>query len=200
MFEVASSKNPLSETNQNWYSAEPYKSLPNEYNNTFVRTKITCKKNMHKIWKNGSQKTKPTRIGKTENRVYWKPIGFGFGLGFPQGSIKRVPLFYFKKKHPIPSSLNKNDINSFNESPKYLFATFSGFRRFWAFVTPKAVKIDIFTLFSQTFLSPWFLKGYPSPLTEKYGTPGPFLSDVLSTWPTNNPPTHPLFWPMDASC
>jgi hypothetical protein len=40
----------------------------------------------------------PTRIGKTKNRsfenrpdgrflVYWKPIGFG--LGFPQGSIKK---------------------------------------------------------------------------------------------------------------
>jgi hypothetical protein len=75
MFEVDPSKNPLSETNKNLYSAEPCKAAQNEYNNTlFVRAKKTFQKiHAKKIEKMAAQKVKPTRIGKTENQSFRKP-------------------------------------------------------------------------------------------------------------------------------
>jgi hypothetical protein len=55
--------------------------------------KNTCKK---KSEKGQPSRQNPTRIGKTENRSFRKPIGFGLGLGSPQGSSCNYINMYLK--------------------------------------------------------------------------------------------------------
>jgi hypothetical protein len=81
MFEVASSENPLSETNQNLYSAEPCKASQNEYNNKFARakklSKNTCKK-YSKKWQPGRQNRPESGKPKTDLLENQPLVGFRF--------------------------------------------------------------------------------------------------------------------------
>jgi hypothetical protein len=80
MFELAPSKNPLSETNQNLYSAEPCKALQNEYNITFVRAKKnqtkTCKRT--EKWQPGRQNRQESGKPKTDLLKNRPSVGFRF--------------------------------------------------------------------------------------------------------------------------